>query len=119
MRINTNTILQRLPYRAGDVLLDDSAGQYDPIATVKRLLECFREGQTEVTPDFVIEGERLVELGQQGWMEEYEYGDTEDHWYSAVAGLTNDLVEKILDPMLRSDLTLEWIDGALIVVEVD
>ena len=120
MIIGTNRVLQCLPVQAGDILMDNSLGQYsDGLVMVKRLLDLFEQGQVETTPSVIFEAQSLVELGPEGWMESYDYGDMVD-FEACQAGLINEMIDHVLSRMLPDGLMIdETEDCVLYVREID
>jgi hypothetical protein len=118
MIIGTNRVLVPLPVSAGDVLLDNSHGQYnDGLVMVKRLLEIYEQGQLEVTPRSIFDAQEMVTVGKEVWMDGYDLEDFEIH----AAGVINELIEQVLCRMAPRGLTIDWNHDqqCLIVEEID
>jgi hypothetical protein len=120
MIIGTNRVLQRLPVQAGDILMDNSLGQYnEPVVMVKHLLDLFEQGQVETTPSAILEAQSLVELGPEGWMESYDYGDMID-FEACQAGLINEMIDHVLSRMLPDGLMIDETEECVLYVrEID
>ena len=108
MLIGTNRVLPPLPVSAGDVLLDNSHGQYnDATVMCKALLDLYEQGQLEVTPRSIFEAQSLVELGPEAWMVDYDYGDMTD-FEACAADVINELIEQVLCRMAPRGLVINW-----------